>query len=59
MTKKKSAIDAIIQTFQFESKSTQTESKPKDMLINGKVVKVSYRIRTGKTKKDRKGKDKE
>lgn len=59
MTKKKSAIDAIIQPFQFESKSTQTESKPKDMTINGKVVKVSHRIRTGKTRKDRKGKDKE
>ena len=59
MAKKISAIDAIIQPFQFESKSTQTESKPKDMTINGKVVKVSHRIHTGKTRKDRKGKDKE
>lgn len=59
MAKKISAIDAIIQPFQFESKSTQTESKPKDMIINGQVVKVSHRIRTGKTKKDRKGQEKQ
>lgn len=57
MSKKISAIDAIIQPFQFESTSTQTESKPKDMVINGKVVKVSHRVRTGKTRKDKKSKD--
>lgn len=57
MGKKVSATDAIIQPFQFESKSTQTESKPVDMVINGGVVKVSHRIRTGKTAKDKKLKD--
>jgi len=58
-TKKASAIDAIIQPFQFQSTSTQTESKPIDMLINGEVKKVSHRIRTGKTKRERNAKVRE
>ena len=90
MTKKISAIDAIIQPFQFESKSTQTHSEPRQIRLGGKsttvsvrkkrkdedgnveffwesttrieggqVIAASHRIRTGKTKKDRKGADKE
>lgn len=71
------AIDAIIHPFQFESKSTQTESPVKDFRLGGKsitvqrynhrkgewesvteavggeVLKVSYRIRSGKTKRER------
>ncbi len=53
MVKKVSAVDKIIQPFQFESKSTQTERKPVEMTINGEVKKVSHRIRTGKTKRER------
>lgn len=71
--KKKSAIDAIIHPFQFQSKSTQTESAVKDFQLGGKtvtvydlrrkesvtrveggeVIKVSHRVRTGKTKRER------
>lgn len=36
--KKVSAIDAIIQPFQFESKSVQTESKPKQINLGGRSV---------------------
>lgn len=88
--KKVSVIDAIIQPFQFESKSTQTHSEPRQIRLGGKttttsvmkkrkdedgnveyywesssrveggqVIAASHRIRTGKTKKDRKGADKE
>ena len=53
MGKKVSAVDKIIQPFQFESKSTQTESKPVEMTINGEVKKLSHRIRSGKTKRER------
>lgn len=38
MSKKESAVDAIIQPFSFESKSEQTESKPKQINLGGKVV---------------------
>lgn len=75
--KAKSAIDAIKQPFQFESKSTQTHSPSHDVRLGGKaytvsvrnkhtgewesvtryaggeVKSVSYRIRTGKTKRER------
>lgn len=41
--KKVSAIDAIIHPFQFESKSTQTESKPKQINLGGRsVTKMVY-----------------
>ena len=75
--KKVSAIDAIRQPFQFESKSTQTNSPVSDFRLGGtektvsvfnprkgdweskttieggQVLKVSHRIRTGKTKRER------
>lgn len=41
--KKVSAIDAIKQPFQFESKSTQTHSAPHDVLLGGKTTTVSVR----------------
>lgn len=76
-TKKVSAIDAIKQPFQFESKSTQTHSAPHDVRLGGvektvsvfdrrkgeyksetrieggQIISASYRIRTGKTKRER------
>lgn len=81
--KKVSAIDAIKQPFQFESKSTQTHSAPHDVRLGGvektvsvfdrrkgeyksetrieggQIISASYRIRTGKTKRERSGKVKE
>lgn len=81
--KKVSAIDAIKQPFQFESKSTQTHSAPHDVRLGGvektvsvfdrrkgeyksetrieggQIISASYRIRTGKTKRERAGKAKE
>lgn len=81
--KKVSAIDAIKQPFQFESKSTQTHSAPHDVRLGGvektvsvfdrrkgeyksetrieggQIISASYRIRTGKTKRERAGKVKE
>lgn len=82
--KKVSAIDAIKQPFQYESKSTQTHSPLKDIRLGGtvktvsvrkkardedgnvvfvyesksnveggQVIPASYRIRTGKTKRER------
>lgn len=75
--KKVSAIDAIIHPFQYESKSTQTNSAVKDFRLGGKtvtvqrynhrkgewesvseavggeVIKVSHRVRTGKTQRER------
>ncbi|QEQ94942.1 hypothetical protein pEaSNUABM56_00165 [Erwinia phage pEa_SNUABM_56] len=82
--KKVSAIDAIKQPFQYESKSTQTHSPAKDVRLGGtvktvsvrkkardedgnvvfvyeskssveggQVIPASYRIRTGKTKRER------
>lgn len=80
MTKKQkhvSAIAAIIQPFQFKSKSTQTVSEPHDIRVGGReytvsvfnkkkgewesitrheggqVLSVTYRIRTGKTKREK------
>lgn len=41
MTKKKSAVDAIKQPFQFESKSTQTESQAHDVRLGGRETTVS------------------
>lgn len=41
--KKVSAIDAIKQPFQFESKSTQTHSAPSDVRLGGKTTTVSVR----------------
>lgn len=41
--KKFSAIDAIKQPFQFESKSTQTHSPAKDVRLGGTVKTVSVR----------------
>lgn len=52
MTKKKtapkkvSAIDAIKQPFQYESKSTQTHSPAKDVRLGGTVKTVSVRKKT-------------
>ena len=40
-TKKVSAIDAIKQPFQFESKSTQTHSAPHDVRLGGVAKTVS------------------
>uniref|UniRef100_A0AAU8GHB7 Uncharacterized protein n=2 Tax=unclassified Seunavirus TaxID=2494210 RepID=A0AAU8GHB7_9CAUD len=88
--KKVSAIDAIKQPFQFESKSTQTHSAPHDVRLGGKtttvsvrkkrrdedgnvcfvwesvtrveggqVLSASYRVRTGKTKRERTSKAKD
>lgn len=81
--KKVSAIDAIKQPFQFESKSTQTHSAPHDVRLGGlektvsvfdrrkgeyisekrieggQIIPASYRVRTGKTKRERAGKAKE
>lgn len=81
--KKVSAIDAIKQPFQFESKSTQTHSAPHDVRLGGvektvsvfdrrkgeyksetrieggQIISASYRVRTGKTKRERAGKAKE
>lgn len=81
--KKVSAIDAIKQPFQFESKSTQTHSAPHDVRLGGvektvsvfdhrkgeyksetrieggQIISASYRVRTGKTKRERAGKVKE
>lgn len=81
--KKVSAIDAIKQPFQFESKSTQTHSAPHDVRLGGvektvsvfdrrkgeyksetrieggQIISASYRIRTGKTKRERASKVKE
>lgn len=81
--KKVSAIDAIKQPFQFESKSTQTHSAPHDVRLGGvektvsvfdrrkgeyksetrieggQIISASYRIRTGKTKRERAGNVKE
>lgn len=42
-TKKVSAVDAIKQPFQFESKSTQTHSAAKDVRLGGTVKTVSIR----------------
>lgn len=42
-TKKVSAIDAIKQPFQFESKSTQTHSAPHDVRLGGVTKTVSIR----------------
>ena len=87
--KKVSAIEAIKQPFQFESKSTQTHSASHDVrlggktqtvavlkkrkdedgntemyyesvsrVIGGEVISASYRIRTGKTKREREAKQK-
>lgn len=39
--KKVSAVDAIRQPFQFESKSTQTHSEPKDVRLGGKSTTAS------------------
>lgn len=48
MGKKESAVDAIIQPFGFESKSTQTQSKPKQVNLGGKVVtKMVYNKQKG------------
>lgn len=89
-TKKVSAVDAIKQPFQFESKSTQTHSPAKDVRLGGtvktvsvrkkardedgnvvfvyeskssieggQVIPASYRIRTGKTKRERSAKVRE
>lgn len=41
--KKVSAIDAIKQPFQYESKSTQTHSQAKDIRLGGTVKTVSVR----------------
>lgn len=81
--KKVSAIDAIKQPFQFESKSTQTHSAPHDVRLGGvektvsvfdrrkgeyksetrieggQIISASYRVRTGKTKRERASKVKE
>lgn len=89
-TKKVSAIDAIKQPFQFESKSTQTHSDSHEVRLGGtaktvsvrkkrrdedgnvvfvwesqtrieggEVINASYRVRTGKTKRERAGKAKD
>lgn len=83
VAKKVSAIDAIKQPFQFESKSTQTHSAPHDVRLGGvekavsvydrrkgeyksetrieggQIISASYRVRTGKTKRERASKVKE
>lgn len=38
MTNKTSAIDAILQPFQYSSKSTQTHSAPKQINLGGKTI---------------------
>ncbi len=48
MGKKVSAIDSIIQPFQYKSESTQTESKPKQINLGGKTVtKMVYNKQKG------------
>lgn len=47
VNKKVSAIDAILQPFSFESKSTQTESAPKDFRLGGRTITVQRQSRSG------------
>lgn len=49
MSNKESAVDKIIQPFGYESKSTQSESKPKQINLGGKVV---TKMRYNKDKKE-------